>query len=106
METSVLSEDCRTLSKQIQEIANLYFHALTILKTRCGQREKIKNQKLVDKVKSAFYKLDCLEREFINKEFFYDDYPRWWEKAYSKTTYYRIKRRSMKNFKEAYEYEN
>ena len=88
------------LSDYVKKIANDFFLA----------REKIKqsdevevNTSYVLKVKKAYEQLDPIDRDFINNEFFYQKYPYWWENIYSKTTFYRLKRKSMESFKEAFE---
>lgn len=89
------------LSDYIKKIANDFFSA----------REKIRNLEQVEfyssyinKVQKAYDQLDPIGRDFINNEFFYQKYPFWWEKIYSKTTFYRLKRKSMESFKEAFEH--
>ena len=88
------------LSDYVKKITNDFFLA----------REKIKqsdevevNTSYVLKVKKAYEQLDPIDRDFINNEFFYQKYPYWWENIYSKTTFYRLKRKSMECFKEAFE---
>ena len=88
------------LNDYVKKIADDYFVA----------REKIRNSEdsetnsnYVMRVKNAFNKLDPIGQSFINNEFFYQKYPFWWEDIYSKTTYYRLKRKSMESFKEAFE---
>ena len=54
------------------------------------------------KVEKAYSALSENEKNLINNEFFYQDYPDWWRKKYSKATFYRIKKQSMKDFLEAF----
>lgn len=88
------------LSDYVKKIADDFFLA----------REKIRkledpetNANYVSRVKNAYEQLDPVGQSFINNEFFYQKYPFWWEKIYSKTTYYRLKRKSMESFKEAFD---
>lgn len=81
----------------IEDIAKKYFEYLKNTEQK-GSKSYIK------KVKEAYNKLDQLEQQFINNEFFYQNYPNWWKKIYPKTTYYRIKKKSMVNFLEAFDH--
>ena len=54
------------------------------------------------KVEDAYRKLDERERNLINNEFFYQNYHYWWVGLYSKTSFYRFKKRAMLKFLEAF----
>ena len=100
----------RELTKRIQEIAKNYFIALRKTQIKGltlsdSESEENDYERHVRRVKNAFDSLDALEKTFINNEFFYEDYPDWWNKTFSKTTYYRLRRRSMIRFVEAFESE-
>ena len=56
----------------------------------------------IDKVNSAFSRLDARERNLINNEFFFQSYNNWWESIYSKATFYRYKKKAMMKFLEAF----
>ena len=51
----------------------------------------------------AFNALSAIDQRFINNEFFYQDYSNWWVPYYSKSTFYRLKRRAMEEFLLNYE---
>lgn len=88
------------LSEYIQKIADDYF----VARDKIQKRKRIKNSlDYVTRVKKAYEQLDPVDQNFINNEFFYQKYPMWWQDIYSKTTFYRLKRKSMESFKEAFE---
>lgn len=97
--------DFLRLASVVKEVADYYFFALKHVESRekiFDSEEAIRNyEQFVLSVRSAYNKLDNVEKALINNDFFYEKYPFWWEKIYSKTTYYRLKRRSMTNFMEA-----
>lgn len=98
-----LSEN-QILSEEIKKIAQMYFLALKA--DDVDEELKLKNSLFVKKVEHAFDSLDCLEKSFINNEFFYQSYSYWWRNHYSRSSYYRLKRSSMKHFKMAFENED
>ena len=67
------------------------------------RKQRERNNAYVLRVETAYEKLDPIDQDFINNDFFYQKYPMWWKDIYSKTTYYRLKRKSMESFKEAFE---
>lgn len=109
MRVSGANEEFNSLSNRIQQIADMYFVALRHVESG----EEINGLRgtlvgfvaFINKVKNAYYQLDDLEKIFINNDFFYEEYPNWWKPIYSKSTYYRLKKRSMKRFKEAFDNE-
>lgn len=94
------------LNRSIKNIAKNYFSAKEKLKKHCEpQHLKFVTNRFIKRVEKAYSKLDNLDQYFINNEFFYEAYPFWWKKIYSKTTYYRLMRKSMTHFKEAFDNE-
>lgn len=88
------------LKNGVESIANKYFQSLKSLsKSTVGKSHTIL---YIKKVKAAYSKLDSLEQRIINNEFFFQEYPDWWKKTYTKTTFYRLKKQSMKDFLEAF----
>ncbi len=94
------NEDFSKLKSSMEDIASEYFDCLRNLTK--SSTKKTNSALFIKRVKDAYSKLDMLEQNFINNEFFYQDYPDWWRKKYSKTTFYRIKKQSMKDFLEAF----
>lgn len=89
------------LKSGLESIADKYFKCLKSLsKSTVGKPNTIL---YIKRVKEAYSKLDSLEQKIINNEFFFQDYPDWWRKTYSKTTFYRLKKQSMQDFLEAFE---
>ena len=103
------TNETQALVDSIRQIAKMYLLAVhTNEKTpseKQGDETFIKNQIFIDKVNDAFNKLDGLERSLINNDFFYQAYPDWWKKQFSRSTYYRIRRISVRHFKMAFENE-
>ena len=101
------------VAKEIRTIASNYFVALKKVNSKKRKRclsdsssgENI-YQRHVRRVKSAYDQLDSLEQSFINNDFFYENYPEWWKKSFSKSSYYRLRRISMVHFLEAFQNEN
>ena len=98
----------KTLHQEVEEIAKLYFIAMQIMKNEVLSDSKGKpsdQQRYIIRVENAFESLTEIEKEFINNDFFYQAYPNWWKKYYTRSKYYLIKKRSMQSFLEAFEYE-
>ena len=97
----------RKLFEEIQSIAKLYFIALDKLKHQrrdclCDkENETDKYSDYVRRIRNAYHSLNYLDQLFINNDFFYQEYANWWMKIYSRSTYYRLRVKSMKRFKEA-----
>ena len=92
------------LIEEVKKISQMYFLALN---TKEGDDEvMLKNHQFVLKVENAFEKLDDLEKYVINSEFFYQNYAGWWQKQYSRSSYYRLKMASVKHFLMAFKDEN
>lgn len=104
--TNSLQEDKKIpLSSQIKEIAKQYFSYKRILDDNSYQNDSELEicTSYIKKVNDAYEKLDGLDKKIINNDFFYEDYPFWWRRIYTPSTYYRLKNRSMKKFIELYE---
>ena len=105
MENHIL-EKKKSLSLFISKIAKLYF----IAKEKCGSGEihDVTDNNdyfvFITRVERAFDQLTDIEKEFINNDFFYEAYPNWWKKYYSRSNYYRIRKMSMLSFKEAFDH--
>lgn len=95
----------KTLTGFMSQVAEFYFLAKS--KVNAVSLSDISPQqndylKYINRVEKAFNQLTDIEKEFINKDFFFEAYPNWWRKYYSRTTYYRIRKRSILSFKEAF----
>lgn len=94
------------LAKTIRSIARKYLIALRKTSSKGStlkdSGEEDDYQRYINKVKRAYEKLDDLEKHFINNDFFYQEYPYWWKVTFSKSSYYRIRRKSMTAFLEAF----
>ena len=100
----------RELSKQMEDISKFYFLALKHI----SHPEKLKDsgelisdyELYVARVRRAFHSLDYLDQTIINNEFFYEAYDGWWRKLYSRSTFYRLKKKCLIRFLEAFNNEN
>ena len=95
------------LLKEIETISKNYFHALKQIKEEKALNDSSgelnEYQLYVARVRYAYHTLNSIDQIFINNEFFFEDYPRWWEKRYTPSAFYKQRLKSMKNFKEAFE---
>lgn len=101
---TLLEKNFRELETMTEEVAYRFFLAKKII--QC-----IKNNDLVKendsaykayllKVETAYQALDVRGRNLINNEFFFQNYQNWWIGLYSKTNFYRLKKRTMLQFLE------
>ena len=103
------SNETQELIDDIKKIAQMYFLAMNTnsnYEEKDRDEEYFKNDDFIQKVRNAFDKLDALEQDLINNEFFYQEYPKWWKTHYSRSTYYRVRKSSMRHFKYAFENES
>ena len=96
------------LVSEVKAIADLYFYSLEVIKKRQqllrdSEQDVDEYISYVVRVRAAFHTLKHVEQIFINNEFFYEAYPDWWRDLYKESAYYRIRKNSMKHFKEAVE---
>ena len=98
----------KTLNEKMKSIVSDFFTAQRNLRLRKAPLSSIDAEsniyvEAIEKVSNAFEALDEEEKRIINNDFFYQDYPFWWMDGYSKSTYYRLKRKAVIHFIEAYE---
>ena len=100
-------------------ITVMYHKALFVIKNA----DKIKDTMLVSEEGSTYHlsddslkgyvafkehvdytikRLDPFESEFLENEFFHPNKNAWWSKMYSKSTYYRVKNRTVNRFLRLY----
>ena len=101
MESYYIDDKGISLTQFVSRIAELYFHALA-KSDSADLLERDNANAYINKVKRAYDKLVFVEKLFINNDFFYQEYPEWWVQYYTKSTYYRIRNKSMNDFKEAF----
>lgn len=112
MEAINYKENFKALCKHTEEIAHLYFKALSDIK---GDVERVdlimENNSKIEryakdelnylyllKIEKAFRLLDVDSQKIINNDFFYNNYKFWWLELYSTSTYYRLKRNAIAQF--------
>lgn len=102
-------EKIHRLENEINQIAEMYFSAISSKNDEevlyDSEEELSDYERFVLRIRRAFESLNKEEQLFINNEFFYQDYPNWWKKRYSKAAFFKIRNRSMKRFKEAFDHE-
>ncbi len=93
-----------TLSKKMETIAKNYFFARNILLKRIELSDDNFLLMIVymQHIHACYAKLDDSEKQFINNEFFYQDYPNWWKNKLTPSTYIRLKTKSIRHFLEVY----
>lgn len=102
----------KIMCKEIKEIAFIYkkyeAHILAdkrkvFLNQNSSKEEINKMMSFVSFVDTALNSLGKKENEFIRKEFFEEsEYTFWWLSNYSRSTYYRVKKRAMEHFLDFY----
>ena len=103
---SLCEKSFKQLNEMIEEVAYRFFIAKRLVSMR--QRGEILEednppyQVYLLRVEKAYRSLDERERNLINNEFFFQNYQNWWIGIYSKTSFYRFKKRAMLRFLEAF----
>ena len=103
---SLCEKSFKQLNEMIEEVAYRFFIAKRLITMR--QRGEILEednppyQVYLLRVEKAYRSLDERERNLINNEFFFLFYQNWWIGIYSKTSFYRFKKRAMLRFLEAF----
>ena len=103
---SLYEKSFKQLNDMIEEVAYRFFVAkrLNSMKQKGEILEEDNPPYLVYllRVEKAYRSLDERERNLINNEFFFQNYQNWWIGIYSKTSFYRFKKRTMLRFLEAF----
>lgn len=96
----------QTLEKNVQTIANSYFIACEAIKVSSSNIYSacflVSQMDIVRNINFIFSLLDDVEKEIINNEFFFENYPFWWENIYPEKVFKKIKLSAMKNFIELF----
>ena len=103
---SLYEKSFKQLNEMIEEVAYRFFVAKRLINMK--QRGEVlaednpPYQVYLLRVEKAYRSLDERERNLINNEFFFQNYQNWWIGIYSKTSFYRFKKRAMLRFLEAF----
>ncbi len=89
--------------KRLIAIRDNYFHCVASLRNfeRLSDSDTLKSsmyEEYIRDVDRALVLLDPLDQKVINQEFFYQTNPIWWVGMFSKSTYYRLRRRAVETF--------
>ena len=94
-----------TLSRQMELIAATFFNSKKYqsetenkLFDIEGGLEENQYTTYISRVEETYRKLNPLEQLFINNDYFYQNYPFWWMEIFSRTTYYRYKKKALIHF--------
>ena len=103
---SLAEMNFKELNDFVEKVAEKFFEAkqMTILRKR-GEllaESEPPYDVYLNKVERAYATLDPKEKNLINNEFFYQNYRDWWIGLYSKASFYRFKKQTMKKFLEAF----
>jgi len=103
---SLVKKSFKELSEMVEEIADRFFSAKQAYYI-AKQGELVAESDLpclfyIHKVEKAYQSLDEREKNLINNEFFFQNYQFWWTSLYSKTSFYRFKRKAMLKFLEVF----
>ena len=94
----------KELNTMTEEVAYRFFMAKRILaalrKGEMVSENDTPYQIYLQRVECAYCLLDEKEKNLINNEFFFQNYQYWWVGLYSKTVFYRLKKRTMLKFLE------
>ena len=100
---SIEKTSLKNLMKRMEMIAKVYFLSKTT-GTDCYLNDIKHDQStnsgkaFISRVEETYLVLGPLEQLIINNDFFYEDYPNWWEELFSKTTYLMLKRKALIHF--------
>lgn len=103
---SLCEKSFKQLNEMIEEVAYRFFVAKRLITMRQKgeilEEDNPPYQVYLLRVEKAYRSLDERERNLINNEFFFQNYQNWWIGIYSKTSFYRFKKRAMLRFLEAF----
>lgn len=87
--------DYKTLNEVVKKILNLYKWALFYVDAYPGTKEADYYQEVIKTFEANLSFLGASESEFIRKEIEEFNELDWWKSFYSRSTYYRIKRKAF-----------
>lgn len=103
---SLHEKSFKQLNEMIEEVAYRFFVArkLNAIKQNGEMlaEDRPPYQVYLLRVERAYRSLDERERNLINNEFFFQNYQNWWIGLYSRTSFYRFKKKTMLHFLEAF----
>ncbi len=103
---SLCEKSFKQLNEMIEEVAYRFFIVKRLIimrqKGEILEEDNPPYQVYLLRVEKAYRSLDERERNLINNEFFFQNYQNWWMGIYSKTSFYRFKKRAMLRFLEAF----
>lgn len=93
----------RTLNRKVKDVSILYIMAKRYLTISNHNKEKYIDY--IEKVTLSISMLDGNEQDLLKRDFFEISDPYWWERIYSRSTYYRYKKSAMTKFLKYFNYE-
>ena len=101
MEQTILELKIRHIAKKYLS-HNFYSYPSQKAQSHILRFDFIFHSSFQRKVELAFNSLSSPLKIIINNEFFYQDYPGWWKKKYSKKKYQKLKRKACTLFLEVF----
>lgn len=91
----------KKLETKLEEIADYFFYAKRKI-SEINYEDSKSYFDFLNRVERAYSKLNDIEKNLINNEFFFQEYSQWWVPLYSKATFYHYKKETMQRFLEAF----
>ena len=94
------------MNEKMESIASLYLKARGEINnsSRLSSDDEIHDIRIkyVVFINQCFEKLEENEKEIINNEFFFQEYPMWWKDKYSPKSFVKYKKLAIRHFLEVY----
>ena len=97
-------ESLHSLSKHMALIAKTFFdfkgrksESFLLSDSKTDDLKHRQNQ-FIRHVEETYEELNAIEQLFINNDFFYEDYPDWWKRLYTRSQYIHFKKRAIIHF--------
>ena len=101
---TLLEKSFKELEEMTEEVAYRFFVAKKVMHAieshEIVEENNVPYETYLNRVEHAYQSLDDKGRNLINNEFFFQNYQNWWVGLYSKTNFYRLKKRTMLQFLE------
>ena len=92
----------RRKEQKIRNIAKLYLLSIAHNSYSFINPKSTNIRSFQSAVELAYLTLDAPLQKIINNEFFYQDYPGWWELLYKKNEYLKLKNTAVNKFLEVF----
>lgn len=96
----------KNMEQELTKIANNYLNFLKKKRNNIhfsNGEEDLVYDHFIKRINYAYEKLPLFRRKIINNDFFYNDYPFWWEKYCSKDFYLEERKLAIRQFLKEFE---